>query len=46
VAFIEGRVKMYKRQRALREVVEIFKGLSEMPGGTGAKFVRGDRDSY
>jgi hypothetical protein len=46
VAFIEERVKMYKRQRALREVVEILKGLPETPGGIAARLVREDRDSY
>jgi hypothetical protein len=46
VTFIEERVRMYKRQRALREVIEILKGLPETPSGTAAKLVREDRDSY
>jgi hypothetical protein len=46
VAFIEERVKMYKRQKALREVVEILKGLPESPKGIAARLVREDRDSY
>jgi hypothetical protein len=46
VAFIEERVKVYKRQRALREVVEILKGLPETPSGIAARLVREDRDSY
>jgi hypothetical protein len=46
VAFIEERVKMYKRQKALREVVEILKGLPESPKGTAVRLVREDRDSY
>jgi len=46
VTFIEERVRMYKRQRALREVIEIIKGLPETPSGTAAKLVREDRDSY
>jgi len=46
VAFIEERVKMYKRQKALREVVEILKGLPETPKGTAVRLVREDRDSY
>jgi hypothetical protein len=37
---------MYKRQRVLREVIEILKGLPETPSGTAAKLVREDRDSY
>jgi hypothetical protein len=46
VAFIEERVRMYKRQKALREVVEILKGLPETPKGIAARLVREDRDSY
>jgi hypothetical protein len=46
VAFIEERIKMYERQRALREVIEILEGLPETPSGIGAKLVREDRDSY
>jgi len=46
VAFIEERVRMYKRQKALREVVEILKGLPETPKGTAVRLVREDRDSY
>jgi hypothetical protein len=46
VAFIEERVRMYKRQKALREVVEILKGLPESPKGIAARLVREDRDSY
>jgi hypothetical protein len=37
---------MYKRLRALREVVEILKGLPESPKGIAARLVREDRDSY
>jgi hypothetical protein len=46
VAFIEERVKVYKRQKALREVVEILKGLPETPSSIAARLVREDRDSY
>jgi hypothetical protein len=46
VAFIEERIKMYERQRALREVIEILEGLPETPSGIGARLVREDRDSY
>jgi hypothetical protein len=46
VAFIEERVRMYKRQKVLREVVEILKGLPETPKGTAVRLVREDRDSY
>jgi hypothetical protein len=46
VTFIEERVRMYKRQKALREVVEILKGLPETPKGTAVRLVREDRDSY
>jgi hypothetical protein len=46
VAFIEERVRMYKRQKALREVVEILKGLSDSPKGVAARLMREDRDSY
>jgi len=46
VMFIEERVKMYKRQKVLREVIEILKGLPETPSGTAARLVREDRDSY
>ena len=46
MAFIEERVRMYKRQKALREVVEILKGLPETPKGTAVRLVREDRDSY
>ena len=46
VAFIEERIKMYERQRALREVIEILEGLPETSSGIGARLVREDRDSY
>jgi hypothetical protein len=46
VAFIEERIKTYKRQRALREIIEILKELPETPSGTGARLMREDRDSY
>jgi hypothetical protein len=37
---------MYKRQKVLREVIEILKSLPETPSGTAARLVREDRDSY
>ena len=45
IAFIEEKVKAYKRLRALQEMDKILEGLPETPRGLAAKLVREDRDS-
>jgi hypothetical protein len=45
IAFIEEKVKAYKRLRALQEMDKILKELPETPRGLAAKLVREDRDS-
>jgi len=45
IAFIEERVRTYKRLRALREMDKILEELPETPRGLAAKLVREDRDS-
>lgn len=45
IAFIEEKVKEYKRLRALQEVDKILEELSETPRGLATKLVREDRDS-
>jgi len=45
VAFIEERIRTYKRLRALQEIDKILEGLPETPRGLAAKLVREDRDS-
>jgi hypothetical protein len=45
IAFIEEKVKAYKRLRALQEMDKILEELPETPRGLAAKLVREDRDS-
>jgi len=45
IAFIEERVRTYKRLRALREIDEVLEELPETPRGLATKLVREDRDS-
>jgi len=46
IAFIEEKVKAYKRLRALQEMDKILEELPETPRGLAAKLVREDRDSH
>jgi len=45
VAFIEERVRAYKRLKTLQRVDEVLEKLPETPKGLASRLVRGDRDS-
>jgi hypothetical protein len=46
IAFIEERVRMYKRMRALQEITRMLEELPETPRGMAGKIVREDRDRH
>jgi cell fate (sporulation/competence/biofilm development) regulator YlbF (YheA/YmcA/DUF963 family) len=46
VAFIEERVRMYKRMKALQEITRMLEELPETPRGTAGRIVREDRDRH
>jgi hypothetical protein len=46
VAFIEERVRMYKRMKALQEINRMLEELPETPRGMAGRIVREDRDSH
>jgi hypothetical protein len=46
IAFIEGRVRMYKRMKALQEITRMLEELPETPRGSAGRIVREDRDSH
>jgi len=45
IAFIEERVRTYRRLKALRRVDEVLEKLPETPRGLASRLVREDRDS-
>ncbi|WP_228546807.1 CopG family transcriptional regulator [Hyperthermus butylicus] len=45
-AFIEERVRMYRRIRALSEIDRILEELPETPRGLAARLVREDRERH
>jgi hypothetical protein len=44
IAFIEERVRMYKRMKALQEITRMLEELPETPRGLAERVVREDRD--
>jgi len=46
VAFIEERVRMYKRMKALQEINRMLEELPETPRGMAGRIVREDRDRH
>jgi hypothetical protein len=46
IAFIEERVRMYKRMKALQEINRMLEELPETPRGLAERVVREDRDSH
>ena len=46
IAFIEERVRMYKRMKALQEITRMLEELPETPRGTAGRIVREDRDCH
>ena len=44
IAFIEERVRMYKRMKALQEITRMLEELPETPRGLAGRIVREDRD--
>ena len=46
VAFIEERVRMYKRMKALQEINRMLEELPETPRGMAWRIVREDRDRH
>jgi cell fate (sporulation/competence/biofilm development) regulator YlbF (YheA/YmcA/DUF963 family) len=46
IAFIEERVRMYKRMKALQEITRMLEELPETPRGTAGRIVREDRDRH
>ena len=46
VAFIEERVRMYKRMKALQEINRMLEELPETPRGLAERVVREDRDRH
>jgi len=46
VAFIEERVRMYKRMKALQEITRMLEELPETPRGMAGRIVREDRDRH
>lgn len=45
IAFIEERVRTYRRLKALKRVDEVLEKLPETPRGLASRLVREDRDS-
>lgn len=45
-AYIEKRIRAYRKQKALEEISKEFEKLPESPKGLGARLVREDRDSH
>jgi uncharacterized UPF0146 family protein len=45
-AFLEERVRMYRRIKALNEIDRVLEDLPETPRGLAAKLVREDRERY
>jgi len=45
-AYIEKRVRMYKKQKVIEEINRELEKLPESPRGLGARLVREDRDSH
>ncbi|MEN2974969.1 MAG: CopG family transcriptional regulator [Candidatus Caldarchaeales archaeon] len=43
--FIEQRVNVYERLKAIEELENLILGLPESPRGTASAYVREDRDS-
>jgi len=43
--FIEGKVREYKREKALEEIDSMLKNVRSPEKGTASKYVREDRDS-
>ncbi len=46
IAFIEERVRMYKRMKALQEITRMLEELPETPRGSAGRIVREDRDCH
>jgi len=46
MAFIEERVRMYKRMKALQEINRMLEELPETPRGLAERVVREDRDRH
>ncbi len=46
IAFIEERVRMYKRMKALQEINRMLEELPETPRGSAGRIVREDRDCH
>jgi len=46
IAFIEERVRMYKRMKALQEINRMLEELPETPRGLAERVVREDRDRH
>jgi hypothetical protein len=46
IAFIEERVRMYKRMKALQEITRMLEELPETPRGMAGRIVREDRDRH
>jgi hypothetical protein len=46
IAFIEERVRMYKRMKALQEITRMLEELPETPRGMAGRIVREDRDCH
>ena len=46
IAFIEERVRMYKRMKALQEITRMLEELPETPRGLAGRIVREDRDCH
>ncbi|MFZ8792835.1 MAG: CopG family transcriptional regulator [Acidilobaceae archaeon] len=46
IAFIEERVRMYKRMKALQEITRMLEELPETPRGMAGRIVREDRDYH
>jgi cell fate (sporulation/competence/biofilm development) regulator YlbF (YheA/YmcA/DUF963 family) len=46
IAFIEERVRMYKRMKALQEITRMLEELPETPRGSAGRIVREDRDHH
>ncbi len=46
IAFIEERVRMYKRMKTLQEITRMLEELPETPRGLAERVVREDRDRH
>ena len=46
IAFIEERVRTYKRMKALQEITRMLEELPETPRGLAGRIVREDRDRH